>query len=142
MAKQPSEYKPEEYARPIAEIINDLRIKIPPTMFKKLPGKKSKSGGTGAAIDYIPWYNAVKVLDKFAPGWSGHVVKAEETLKRAVVVYRITLPCAEGMVSREATGYEDIEGVEYGDPFSNAESMAFRRAAAKFGLALHMYERD
>ena len=29
----------------------------------------------------------------------------------------------------------------YGDPTSNAESMALRRAAAKFGLALALYDK-
>ncbi|CAN1213587.1 DUF1071 domain-containing protein [Tumidithrix helvetica PCC 7403] len=31
--------------------------------------------------------------------------------------------------------------VAYGDPSSNAEGMAFRRAAAKFGLGLYLYEK-
>jgi hypothetical protein len=30
----------------------------------------------------------------------------------------------------------------YGDPSSNAESMAFRRAAARFGLCLNLYDKD
>ncbi len=30
--------------------------------------------------------------------------------------------------------------MSYGDPSSNSESMAFRRAAAKFGLALYLYD--
>jgi hypothetical protein len=30
----------------------------------------------------------------------------------------------------------------YGDPSSNAESMAFRRAAARFGLGLYLYRRS
>jgi hypothetical protein len=58
------------------------------------------------------------------------------------VVYAITIPCDEGVVTREATGYEPMDSKGYGDPLSNAESMAFRRALAKHGLALDLYERD
>jgi hypothetical protein len=86
---------------------------------------------------------------------------------RLFLVGRLTLPTQEGNVYREATGTErlkdtkvikDAEGnvfrdeygcpltseveLAYGDPSSNAESMAFRRAAAKFGLGLYLYSRD
>jgi mRNA interferase HigB len=47
--------------------------------------------------------------------------------------------CAKGIVWREATGYEPLNVKGYGDPTSNAESMALRRAAAKFGLCLYLY---
>ncbi len=40
----------------------------------------------------------------------------------------------EGIVSREATSTEDEELKGYGDPSSNAEAMALKRAAAKVGL--------
>jgi hypothetical protein len=40
---------------------------------------------------------------------------------RCVVVVRITIPCVEGSVFREATGTEDEELRDYGDPSSNAE---------------------
>jgi len=36
---------------------------------------------------------------------------------------------------------ESVE-LAYGDPSSNAESMAFRQATAKFGLGLYLYEKD
>jgi hypothetical protein len=53
-----------------------------------------------------------------------------------VVTVRISIPCIEGIISREATGTEDEELKGYGDPSSNAEAMALKRAAAKFGLGL------
>ncbi len=85
------------------------------------------------------------------------------------ITYRITIHAAEGAFSREATGTEllkedkeiwlgekpnqyplkddlgrvatESRDLAYGDPSSNAESMAFRRAAAKFGLGLYLYEK-
>jgi hypothetical protein len=71
---------------------------------------------------------------------------------RIFITYRLTIHAQEGNFSREATGTEvlkevnartgEIRELAYGDPSSNSESMAFRRAAAKFGLALHLYEKD
>jgi len=82
---------------------------------------------------------------------------------------RLTIPTAEGNIYREATGTEllkedkdvwigekpnrqklkddlgrpvtESRELAYGDPSSNAESMAFRRAAARFGLGLYLYEK-
>lgn len=62
----------------------------------------------------------------------------------------------EGNFTREATETEtlkrevwnktlevmEIKEHAYSDSSSNAESMALRRAAAKFGLALYLYEKD
>jgi hypothetical protein len=35
---------------------------------------------------------------------------------------------------------EELKG--YGDPSSNAEGMALKRAAAKFGLGLYLYHKE
>jgi hypothetical protein len=50
-----------------------------------------------------------------------------------------SVPHAEGVIWREATGYEPLPVKGYGDPTSTAESMALRRAAAKIGLCLYLY---
>jgi hypothetical protein len=55
---------------------------------------------------------------------------------------RLTIQCAEGTVYREATGQEDETLDSYGDSSSNAESMALRRASAKFGLGLALYDQN
>jgi hypothetical protein len=48
------------------------------------------------------------------------------------------------LLKREVTDRETGEVTEaeiaYGDPSSNAESMALRRAASKFGLARYLYD--
>ncbi len=59
---------------------------------------------------------------------------------KVIVVARITIPCAEGFVYREASGQEEEEGIKYGDSSSNAEAQALKRAAAKFGLGLYLYD--
>ena len=132
----------------------------------------------GATITYIPWCKIPKVLDKYAPGWTWEIRQINHSSDRVFVVGRLTIPCADGDVWREATGTEllkeekpiyvnhpegelnqkgeikkvplcddfgrtvtEFKEVAYGDPTSNAEAMALRRAAAKFGLGLYLYEK-
>lgn len=125
--------------RPLADIIADLSKPIAARHLKQ------KARG-GAKLDFIPWYHAVKYLDLYAPGWCYEVRSTVwNTEGRLVLAVRLSVPCAEGVVYREATGTEEEpeEGERmYGDPSSNAESMALRRAAAKFGLGLYLYNKD
>jgi hypothetical protein len=120
--------------RPIADIISDLSKPIPPRLLK------TKTVG-GQKIQYIPWYTAVKFLDLYAPGWNYEIRHLTEIGNKLILVARISIPCAEGLVYREATGQEDEEVRGYGDSSSNSESMALRRAAAKFGLGLELYDK-
>jgi len=118
--------------RPIAAIIADLSRHLPERHIR------TRTQG-GIVIPYIEWHTAVKYLDHFAPGWCSEVRALTAIGGRCVVVVRLTLPTAEGPVWREATGAEDEEVKGYGDPSSNAEAMALKRAAAKFGLGLYLY---
>lgn len=140
--------KPEWYKgfrRPIIEILADVS--------KPIPGKylaQRKQGG--ATLTYLPWYNAVKLLDRCAPGWDYSITQIHTTSDaseaglplraRIFVVVRITIRAAEGDFTRESIGTELLNCGSYGDPSSNAESMALRRAAAKFGLGLYLYAKD
>jgi Rad52/22 family double-strand break repair protein len=129
-AKQGTAAEPTQ--RSIQDIIANLSQPVNP---KRL---KTRMQG-GKQITYLPWYQAVKYLDHFAPGWS-YEVRSVTTVGDAVAItVRISIPCIEGIVWREATGIEPLKVKGYGDPTSNAESMALRRAAAKFGLCLYLY---
>jgi hypothetical protein len=121
------------YARPITDIIRDLSKIIPTERLK------TKTMG-GREITFIPWYHATSLLDYYAPGWEYHI-KLEHMAGKVVAIATITIFAKEGTVVREATGYEDDDKEGYGDPFSNAESMALRRAAAKFGLGRYLYNK-
>jgi len=52
---------------------------------------------------------------------------------------KIHIEAKDTSITRMATGSETLDTDSYGDFQSNAESMAFRRAAARFGLGLHLY---
>jgi len=126
--------------RSIKDIIADLSKEIPDRHVLQ-----RKQAGT--LLDYIPWHTAVKYLDLYAPGWSYSIANIYEVGGMLVLVAKITIPCAEGSISREATGFEELpepgkKKKMYGDPASNASSMALRRAAAHFGLGLYFYQKD
>ena len=119
--KEPIIYPPGQ--RTIHEIIADLRR---PISDKHL---KQKKAGT-SQVTYIPWYSAIKYLDYFAPGWSYRIANVYHIGANCVVVAEISIPTKDGIVTRQATGVEDDDKSGYGEPVSNAESMALRRAAA------------
>ncbi|MGL6342138.1 MAG: Rad52/Rad22 family DNA repair protein [Waterburya sp.] len=130
------------------QIQEALKRQLPPTMLKKLPADKGNA-------QYLPWYTVNKVLDKYAPGWTWEIKETLISRDRIFIVGRLTIPTSEGNVYREASGTEELKRlaydkklerytekeIAYGDPSSNAESMAFRRCAARFGLGLYLYER-
>lgn len=132
---QPEWYK--QPRRPIAQIIADLSKPIP----KKYLDTRKQGG---ASITYLPWYNAVKLLDRVTGGhWDYQITDIHTTSDRLILTARITIYAEEGSFAREATGTEtlkeeyfdkttqskQIREWAYGDVASKTESMALRRAA-------------
>jgi len=127
--------EPTNELRPIRAIIADLSKPVNPQRLKQ----RQQGGRT---LDYLPWYQAVRYLDNYAPGWRYEIRSVSQIGDNLVMVVRIVIPCAEGEVWREASALEVIEDPKrYGDAATNAESAALRRAAAKFGLCLHLYDK-
>lgn len=130
----------------LSRIQSALKQQLPPSLLKKLPGKSN-------AI-YIPWYTVNRILDKYAPGWTWEIKDTQLSHDRIFLIGRLTIPTKNGDIYREASGTEELKKqtydsklgrytqseIAYGDPSSNAESMAFRRCAARFGLGLYLYE--
>ncbi len=119
--------------RSIRDIVADLTKPV-----AKRHLRKRKQGGK--EIAYIAWHDAIKYLDHFAPGWNYEVREINSIGGKLILTVRLSVLCAEGVVYREATGQEDEDKDSYGDSSSNAESMALRRAASKFGLGLYLYD--
>jgi len=119
--------------RSIRDIVKDLSK---PVANRHL--RKRKQGGK--EITYIAWHDAVKYLDHYAPGWCYEVRSIDSIAGKLIITIRLSILCSEGIVYREATGQEDETLETYGDSSSNAESMALRRSAAKFGLGLYLYD--
>ena len=119
--------------RSIRDIVNDLTKPV-----AKRHLRTRKQGGKD--LNYISWHDAVKYLDHYAPGWNYEIRSIQNIAGKLIITVRLSVPCAEGLVFREATGQEDEDKDNYGDSSSNAESMALRRASAKFGLGLYLYD--
>jgi hypothetical protein len=131
---QPVASADESGPRSITEIIADLSRPVNPQRLKQ-----RRQGGR--TLDYLPWYQAVRYLDRYAPGWRYEIRSVNQVGDNLVVVVRITVPCAEGEVWREASALEPIKGTGYGDRAVNAESAALRRSTAKPGLCLYLFDR-
>lgn len=128
-----AEPHPGQTFRPVKEIVADLSKEIPHRFIKQ-----RKQGG--ATLSYIEWHTAASFLDLYAPGWSWEIQHLVELNSGALIVHgRLTIPCAEGTVTRDATGIEEADERMYGDVASNAVAMAFKRAAVLFGLGKHLY---
>ncbi len=121
--------------RSIREIVRDLSKPV-----AKRHLRSRKQGGR--EIKYIAWHDAVKYLDHYAAGWNYEIRSIDSIGGKLILNVRLSIPCLEGVVYREATGQEDETLESYGDSSSNAESMALRRASAKFGLGLYLYDQN
>lgn len=122
------------YGRPLAEILADLA--------KPLPNRflQARRQG-GKELTYLSWHHANRLMDYFTGGgWEGNVVNVHSTANEVYVVYRVTIHTEEGSFSREATGSEQLDNNAWGDAIAKAESQSFRRACARWGLALYLYD--
>ncbi len=121
--------------RSIREIVADLSKPV-----AKRHLRTRRQGGKD--IKYIAWHDAIKYLDHYASGWNYEIRSIESIGGKLILIVRLSIPCLEGIIFREATGQEDEELDSYGNSSSNSESMALRRAASKFGLGLYLYDQN
>ncbi len=137
--------EPETTENQISETKTDLRSirEIVKDLSKPIAQKHLRTRRQGGKeIMYVAWHDAVKYLDHFAPGWCYEIRSIESVSGKLIMIVRLSIPSSEGITYREATGQEDEDKETFGDSSSNAESMALRRAAAKFGLGLALYDQN
>jgi Uncharacterized protein conserved in bacteria len=115
------------------EILEALAAPIPPHLIRQ-----RKRGG--AELNYLEWFAVHRLLDERAPGWCGEVRAVTTAGDTVIVCYRISVPAEQGWLHREAVG-SDTLGSGF-DPVASAEQQAFKRAAARFGLGLELYDKD
>jgi hypothetical protein len=128
-----------EVKRPLADILNDFTRPIPKEYLRKKP-VYSKGKKTGE-VDYAHWSGYVRLLLQYCPGYSWQV-RTQYLSDRVVVEGQLTLTAAEGSFIYEATGVEFLENNNFGDAVYDAESSAMRRACAKTGLGLYLWQRE
>ena len=126
----------------IKQIEQALARKIPAHLLKTLPD---------IGVKYIPWYECTRILNKYSIGWEWEITDTQLSSDRIFITGRLTIPTADGRISRCATGTSELkrtnkegESVEiaFGDPSSNAEAQAFKRACARFSLGLYLYSQN
>lgn len=125
--------------RPLAHVLYDLAQPIPKRHLKQKPA----SGKSNEMLTYCPWHRTIRILSYYTNGfWEYHV--ENETIGEKYFMMRVSLmiETREGYITRHGTGIESLSKTSYGDFQSNAESMALRRACAKFGLGLDLYDDD
>lgn len=108
-----------------------LKTRVPDELIKQ-----RKQGSS--TLSYVPWYHVCDLLDERAPGWTVEIRELGEIGSKIYLRVALTI---DG-VTRENLGIEEEDKKGYGDAFTSAYSMAIRRAAALFGIARHLYDKD
>jgi hypothetical protein len=92
---------------------------------------------------YISWFDLCTILDNATDGlWEWKLIATREG-DRVVVIGELTIIDDSGnRLTKSATGNENDVVMSYGDPVSNSEAMAFRRAAAKFGIGRELWGKE
>lgn len=125
-------------SRPLADIYADLR---------KEPAAKHLSEKSTGKFKATYMHHAVvrDYLDLYAPGWEW-TVRLESVNGLLYCVGTLTIWGTDdggrsAAVSRDGTGNEKDEVTGYGDPSSNAEAQALRRAAMAHGFCRSLWRK-
>ena len=125
-------------SRPLADVYADLRKDVNPRhLAEKSTGKFKATYMHHAVVrDY---------LDLYAPGWEW-TTRLESIGGKVYCVGTLTLWGLDGdgrciSVSRDGTGNEDDDLSGYGDPSSNSEAQALRRAAMAHGFCRALWRK-
>ncbi len=103
---------------------------------------RTKRGDDGEELRYVPWHKAADLFDQLGLVWSWRPREIQRWPDRVAFIGELGIRCAEGMIWRGATGECGLPFKGKGGPAHFAESTAFRRAAAKFGLCRSFYGVD
>lgn len=127
----------------LQEILLALAEPVPQEFISKREQKDKKTGKTNKIL-YTAWPDLIALLQQRAgiDGFSWQILDTKQVGERFVMTGRLTIHGEDGTRSMDATGQEVLNCSSYGDPSSNAEAMALRRACAKFGLGLALWDKE
>ena len=124
----------------LLDILTKLRESVDPRL---LASKPVGRGSNRQEVDYIPWYDVCQLLDERTGGlWEWRIVDIQLNDSRIFIVGELKIFVDGQSLVRQASGTEELNCSSYGDPSSNAEAMALRRAAAKFGLGIDLWRKE
>jgi len=102
--------------------------------------KKTKKAGSQGSITYVDWVSyVVRGHAAFPEGYSKTVTPYEVG---GQLLARVRITCNATSAYQEALGAAPAEKTSWGGAMAEAESQAFRRAMANWGLGLEMYMSD
>ena len=118
--------------RSLEQLIQDAEP-FPDKLVQKLPPRGDS---------YVPWYQYAQRLLLQHPGHSWRVTSVMESLGVWVVVGELDLTGPERVeVGTTAMEYRNVyAAVGEDDSPASAESNAYKRACAKAGIGLHLYD--
>lgn len=124
---------PAPRSKTLAAILYDLRKPIHPKYISQKNTGKFKA-------DYVHHAVLRDLLDYYAPGWEWrtHLFSVDG---KVYVTGTMTLHGSDASQARDGTGNEDSDLDGYGDPSSNSEAQALRRAAMAHGLGRHLWKK-
>jgi hypothetical protein len=121
-------------SRTVQDVLRALHAPLPPELLQH-----RRADNTGKTLTHIPWQVVNRQLTYLAPGWCGEVKFIHYGRESVTVTYKLSIPCADGTISRESTGTKRLHSDGFGEPEQLAEQQAFCRAAARLGLGLYLY---
>jgi hypothetical protein len=118
----------------ISQILEKLRIPVPKNYISHRPQG-------GIKLSYISWINYCQLLDQRAGlgCWQWEIKNVYTTDLHLILVGKLSLLGSDKIIVFEATGEEKLKCSSFGDPSSNAEAMALRRACCKAGLSRELW---
>ena len=119
--------------QPSATVLEALQRPIDPRHIRQL-----RKGSV--TLDYVPWFIIAKHLHHRAPGWTWVVRSVQEVGGSVVVHGTLLIPTSDGTLRYDAVASETLKGSSHAPSAEVAESACLRRAAAKCGLAIDLYD--
>lgn len=100
---------------------------------------KDRKTNTTSKIPFVSWTHYVERLNKLVgPGWSDNVTMMHSAGGKLVVAVSVTILG----VTRSNLGDENEAKDSFGTASTNAVAQAQKRACAKFGLGLYLYDKE
>ena len=122
----------ETYARPLSQILTDLR--------RPIPGHIVHTRQTaGRRVKFLTVQDTIAILDQYAPGWEGTITNIYSTRDRLYIAYRITIHAKRGASFREKQrAAAPWKPIHRATPAQSLNPPPSETPQAKFGLALYL----
>lgn len=134
---------------PSGATVNDLLIALYKEANAPFDKTYQRPIAGGRQLTYITTEQSMSRLQEvYGPQWTWSLCQPVITPTAVLVVGSLTVRVGDTFVTRDGAGGANIalkadgNPMDVGNNFKAAESSAFKRAAAKFGVGAYLYEKD